>query len=118
MAEILNVMIEKNISIRGICVGEQALKMTQFAVDTTLLLDGSQSSLQTPLNIMELFGSLSGLKMNTEKTKIIWIGSKKHCKEKLNISTRLHWRDTEFSFLGIDFSVYLENIPELNLVEQ
>ena len=63
---------------------------------------------------MELFGSLSGLKMNTEKTKIIWIGTKKHWKEKLNISAKLHWGDTEFSFLGIDFSVHLENIPELN----
>ena len=107
VAKILNIMIVNNISIKGICVGTQALKMTQFADDTTLLLDGSQSSLETALNIMELFGSLSGLKMNTEKTKIIWIGSKKHCKEKLNISAKLHWGDTEFSFLGIDFSVHL-----------
>ena len=67
VAEILNIMIVNNISIKGICVGTQALKMTQFADDTTLLLDGSQSSLQTALNIMELFGSLSGLKMNTKK---------------------------------------------------
>ena len=111
MAEILNIMIENNISIRGVCVGVQALKMVQFANDTTLLLDESQSSFQTALNIMELLGSLSGLKMTTEKTKTIWIGSKKHCKEKLNISANLHWEDTEFSFLGTDFSVYLENIP-------
>ena len=81
-------MIENNISIRGIYVGVQALKMTQFIDGSALLLNGSQCSLQTTLNIMELFGSLSGLKMNTKKPKIIWIGNKKHCKEKLNISAK------------------------------
>ena len=49
---------------------------------------------------MELLGSLSGLQMNTA---IIWIGSKKYCKEKLNISVKLHWGDIEFSSLCIDF---------------
>ena len=98
VAETLSIMIENYISIKGICVDVQALRMTQFADDNILLLDGSQSSLQIALNIMELFASLSGLKMNTEKTKIICIGSKKHCKEKLNISAKLHWGDTEFLF--------------------
>ena len=74
----------------------------------------SSESLQTALNILELFGLLSGLKMNTEKTKMVWVGSRKHCREKLNISADLQWRDKEFSFLGINFSVDLDTIPELN----
>ena len=114
VAEVLNILIENNIDIRGICVGAYSFKMTQFAGDTTLLLDGSQKSLQTALNILELFGSLSGLKMNTEKTKMVWIGSRKHCREKLNISADLQWGDKDFSFLGINFSVNLDTIPELN----
>ena len=52
------------------------IKATQFADDTTLLLDGSSSSLQATLNVLEIFGSLSGLKVNSEKTKLVWIGSK------------------------------------------
>ena len=114
VAEVLNILIENNIDIRGICVGAYSFKMTQFADDTTLLLDGSQKSLQTALNILELFGSLSGLKMNTEKTKMVWIGSREHCREKLNISADLQWGDKDFSVLGINFSVNLDTIPELN----
>ena len=81
VAEVLNILIENNIDIRGICVGAYSFKMTQIADGTILLLDGSQKSLQTALNILELFDSLSGLKMNTKKTKMVWIGSRKHCRE-------------------------------------
>ena len=45
-------------------------------------LDGSHSSLQTALNMLEIVGSISSLKVNIDKTKLIWIG-KKHCKDKL-----------------------------------
>ena len=49
--------------------------MTQFADDTTFL-DGSKDSLVAAFNTLEIFGSLSRLKVNTEKTKIIWLGRK------------------------------------------
>ena len=52
--------------------------------------------------------------MNTENTKMVWIGSRKHCREKLNISADLKCGDKDFSFLGINFSVNLDTIPELN----
>ena len=60
----------------------------QFADDTTLVLDGSHSSLKAALNILEIFGSYSGLKMNTSKTKVIWIGRKKYSKDKLDLAHR------------------------------
>ena len=41
--------------------------MTQFADDTTLILDGTTNSLEAALNILEIFGSISGLKVNTER---------------------------------------------------
>ena len=88
--------------------------MTQFADDTTMLLDGSQSSLQATLNTLEIFGSMSGLKMNTDKTKIIWIGRKKFSRDKLSVSVKLHWGETEFTLLGITFSVTLKNMPQIN----
>ena len=40
-AEILSLLIEKNLDIKGIQVGKEMIKVTQFADDTTLLLDGS-----------------------------------------------------------------------------
>ena len=69
---------------------------TQFADDTTLILDGCQHSLQSALNTLEIFGNISGLKMNKEKTKVIWIGRKKFLKEKLPVSVKLEWGNTDF----------------------
>ena len=52
-------------------------KLTQFIDDTTIILDGSQPSHQAALNILEIYGNYSGLKMNKEKkTKVIWIGKR------------------------------------------
>ena len=32
------------------------------------------------MNVLEIFGSFLGLKVNSEKTKLIWMGSKKKLK--------------------------------------
>ena len=56
------------------------IKVNQSVDDTSLLFDGSNSSLQAAMNVLEIFGSLSVLKINSEKTRLIWIGSKKTIK--------------------------------------
>ena len=81
------------------------------------MLDGTLHSLQSVLNTLEIFGSLSGLRMNTDKTKLIWIGHKKLVKEKLNISENLSWGETHFSLLGLEFSTSLEKIPSLKYMK-
>ena len=57
---------------------------------------------------------MSGLKVNTDKTKIIWIGKKRYSKDKVEGVADLAWGTTEFNLLGIEFSVDLEKIIELN----
>ena len=42
-------------------------KLTHFVDVTTIMLDGPSKSLQSTLNISEIFGEISGLKMNSEK---------------------------------------------------
>ena len=76
-AQILCEMILTNKNIKGIKIGSDEFKISQFADDTTLFMDGSESSLQYTLNVLEIFGSLSGLKMNLSKTRMLWIGKKK-----------------------------------------
>ena len=112
--QILSYMIKDNNNIKGIHIGGHEFKITQFADDTTLFLNGTQNCLQAALNTLELFGSFSGLKMNTSKTKVIWIGRKKQTVEKLNVNSKLQWGTDSFSLLGIQFSVDLELIPSLN----
>ena len=53
--------------------------------------------------------------MNTTKTKVIWIGDKRHSTDKLPVSYRLEWGTTTFNLLGIPFSVNLDDIPVLNI---
>ena len=56
----------------------------------------------------------SGLKMNKEKTKVIWIGKKRLSREKLNVSVKLDWGSTEFTLLGLDFLTDLIKMEEIN----
>ena len=113
-AEIMSLMVISNPDIVGIMIGQYEYNLVQFADDTTLMLDGTLHSLQSALNTLEIFGSISGLRMNKDKTKLIWIGRKKFVKDKLNISEKLTWGETDFSLLGLEFSTFLDKIPLLN----
>ena len=75
-AEVLAILIGLNPDITGITIGKTQYRLVQFADDTSLILDGSLRSLQTSLNVLEIFDTLSGLKINHDKTKVIWIGKK------------------------------------------
>ena len=78
-AEILSMLIKSNANILGIKINNEEFKISQFADDTTLILGGSQGSLQAALSTLEVYGSYSSLKMNKEKkTKIIWTGRKRY----------------------------------------
>ena len=70
--------------------------------------------MQEALNALEIYGTLSGLKVNSEKTKVIWIGKQKNSKEKLKVSVKLNWGETHFRLLGLPFSVNVETMPDLN----
>ena len=74
-------MIRNNKNIKGINLAGKEYKMSQYADDTTVALGGSEISLRTTLNIVDQFAKYSGLKPNIEKTKAVWIGSKRHCQD-------------------------------------
>ena len=82
-------MVLNDKSIIGISVANIKYKITQFADYTTLILDGDKTSLAAALNTLELFGSLSGLAMNLDKTKLIWMGKKRHSKDTLDVKNNL-----------------------------
>ena len=75
-------ILDSNTLIKGIKIANIEIKLIQFANVTTLILDGSSGSLQAVLNTVEVLG----LKVNTEKTQIVWIGKKRGSEEKLNIT--------------------------------
>ena len=48
-------LISKNASIKGIKINECEYKISQYAEDTTLILDGSSSLVSAALNTIEYF---------------------------------------------------------------
>ena len=113
-AQVLYLMIVNNKDIKGIFIDGREYKLTQFADDTTLILNGTKKSLNAALNTLVMFGSFSGLTINADKTKIIWIGKKSYSSEKLDTDQTLKWGATSFDLLGINFSVNLEEMTKLN----
>ena len=107
-------LIVNDKNLKGISVNGNDFKISQFADDTTLILDGSRSTLLAALNILAVFGNMSGLKVNMDKTKLVWIGKKRHSKDKLNVGKDLIWGASDFTLLAIKFSVDLSNMIELN----
>ena len=116
-AEILAIMIKQNKDIKGIVINDKEHKISQYADDTSLTLDGSSESLFSALETIEFFSSFSGLKINTSKTKIVWIGSKKFSDQVFHHTRsrwKLDWGSTTFTLLGINFSVNLCEITDMN----
>ena len=78
------------------------------------ILDGTDNSLRVALSLLNQFSQYSGLKHNIEKTRCMWLGSKRHSKDTLCEDLSLLWSDEQLKFLRIIFSVDLQQIPELN----
>ena len=101
-AEILYVNVKKSISLKGIKIDDREFLLGQYADDTFFLLDGSENSLRKCLELLHSFSYISGLKINSEKTKAVWLGSKKQCGGELLPDAKLHWvHDDSFTVLGI-----------------
>ena len=67
-AEVLAITIRKDNLLKGITVGRTEYKLSQYADDTTLSLDGTQESLERSFAILvQKFGEVSGLRVNCEK---------------------------------------------------
>ena len=68
-AEILGNNVKKNKKINGIIIEYTKFKISQYADDTTIFLNGSRESFFATLEVLESFGQLSGLRVNYEKNK-------------------------------------------------
>ena len=54
--QVLYYLVYQNIDVKGLQIGQEVIKLSQFADDTTLILDGSQRSLEAALNTIQIFG--------------------------------------------------------------
>ena len=68
--------MHQNDRIRGISFDKSDFLIAQFADDTEFVLDGTETSLQATLDNLSYFGEISGLRMNMDKTRAVWLGAK------------------------------------------
>ena len=84
-------LINNDSSIKSTFINKTEYKISQYADDTTLILNGSQESILAALSVLETFGSMSGLQINTDKTKLIWTGKKRNSKDVIDVGKPLTW---------------------------
>ena len=117
-AEILGAAVRRDKLIRGIQILDNECKISQYADDTTLILDGTKSSIERSFWLLNIFAKLSGLKVNYEKTEALWIGSFKNRTDKLEINQNINWSSRKVKALGVWFSISKEEAVMLNYQEK
>ena len=76
-AEICSVLIRNNKDIKYINKDDEQDFISQYADDTTCILDRCPKLLYSILSTLDDYAEMSGLKLNYSKSKRIWIGRKK-----------------------------------------
>ena len=112
--EILAERIRTNKDIEGIFIKGNEIKISQYADDTTLILNGSEKSLTSALHDLELFSTISGLKLNNKKTEArLWIGSNTYRVDQLCPEKNLKWIKDKTKSLG----VWISTNPTISINE-
>ena len=117
-SEILAIKIRNNKNIKGITIGNNEYKLSQYADDTSAILDGSDKSLNETLSELSFFSKYSGLKVNFDKTQVVWIGRKKYSSDTIKTRWKLNWGRSQFKLLGITFNIDLDEIVKINYEEK
>ena len=99
--EILGNAIRNCDQIKGICVFDSECKISQYADDTTLILDGSEKSMQKSFGLLDSFASISGLRINYEKTEALWIGAMRFQRRKIAAYQNISWPSHKVKALGV-----------------
>ena len=116
--EILGNAIRNSDQIKGICVLDSECKIRQYADDTTLILDGSEKSMQQSFSLLDSFASISGLRINYEKTEALWIGTMRFQRRKIAAYQNISWPSHKVKALGVWLSTIKEEATTLNYEEK
>ena len=99
--EILAERIRMNQDVKGISINGNEIKISQCADDTTFILNGSEKSFTAALSDLELFSTISGLKLNNKKTEVLWIDSCTGREDQLSPEKNLKWVKDKVGCLGV-----------------
>ena len=66
------------------------------------------------MRVSKLYGRISGLNINTDKTKVIWFGACKTSQQIICSEYDLSWENNIFTVPGVKFSTNLNEIVDIN----
>ena len=90
-------------------------RISQFANNATMFMSFNEEILRRRMDILNKFHTISGLKINLEKTKVIKFKKLRHSRITLCEDMNLIWTNT-FTSLGIDYDMNnLDKITAINL---
>ena len=115
-AEFLATKIRKNKTIKGININNIEFKISQYADDTSAMLDGTERYLNQTLEELSRFSKISGLNINFDKTQLVWICSEKFSTRSIKTKWKLSWGSNQFKLLGILFNTDLDKMIENNYI--
>ena len=90
-------------------------KLSQYADDTQIIIDGSENSIKTSINILNEFSKKSGLKVNLNKSELIPLGHSKVEIYTHNFSPGIKITTDKFKLLGI---IIPTNGKQKDLIEE
>ena len=93
-AEILATAIRKRSDIQGIKIGQDEFKLVQYADDLTVFVPDIESAKRV-FELLDLFETCSGLRVNFSKTEAMWIGS---CRQNTETPLGLKWCNSVKAF--------------------
>ena len=97
-AEVLAIKIRNNKNIKGITINNTEYKLSQYADDTSVILDGSFTSLNETFNVLSsyMYAKYSGLKIHFNKTSVVWTEKKKYSTDIIKTRWKLSWGKSNF----------------------
>jgi hypothetical protein len=92
--------------------------VSQYADDTTVILDGTTQSLELVIATLNTFQQMCGLKVNNQKTSAVWIGSNRGNKLPICTNLNLFWKfNGVFEMLGVTFCTKLKDMVNMNYMK-
>ena len=104
--ELLSAAIRNDPEITGVKINDSEFLLSQYADDSSLILDDNPKSLDQWLFMLNKFPECAGLRVNLDKTESIWLDSRRSCHEQLLPEKHLSWNFFgKFNLLGITFNL-------------
>ena len=113
-AEPLAEMIRQNRKISGLTFNHTEIKISSYADDTIMMLDGSPQSLRECMKCVNIFQEASGLHLNRNKTQAVWIGARSSRKDTICPEIDIQWTTGPLEYLGIKLNATGNDLAQLN----